>query len=197
MNDKILPILSVAFFCLCLVYSIMSTYLAPSVNTNLHSYILISIAIILMSIGMILKIIMNFSSQNKDAGLSLKNNYKKYLYLFGRIILYILIIGLGITMMIYSSKYYKSALHNIEEHYNLNYLNYWIYIFFVVMYLIMGVKYLKKYLKSNTETNPMNILSINWTSHLQITSIWTLFMVILYNLELNKFSDDNSYDITV
>ena len=204
MNDKILPLLSMAFFFLCIIYSILSPYLAPTINSNLHSYILISIAIILITLGMVLKMMMNFSKQRTlgfdSNGLPTTNKKSilDYVYLFGRLLMYILIIGMSGVMIFYSSKYYNDVLHNISDHSYLNYLNYWIYVFFVLIYIVLNLKFFKTFLKSNVlngTSSSLNLANVNWTSHLRIGTIWTMFMIILYSFELNKFSDDNSYDM--
>ena len=204
MNDKILPLLSMAFFFLCIIYSILSPYLAPTINSNLHSYILISIAIILITLGMVLKMMMNFSKQRTlgfdSNGLptTSKKSILDYVYLFGRLLMYILIIGMSGVMIFYSSKYYNDVLHNISDHSYLNYLNYWIYVFLVLIYIVLNLKFFKTFLKSNVlngTSSSLNLANVNWTSHLRIGTIWTMFMIILYSFELNKFSDDNSYDM--
>ena len=204
MNDKILPLLSMAFFFLCIIYSILSPYLAPTINSNLHSYILISIAIILITLGMVLKMMMNFSKQRTlgfdSNGLptTSKKSILDYVYLFGRLLMYILIIGMSGVMIFYSSKYYNDVLHNISDHSYLNYLNYWIYVFLVLIYIVLNLKFFKTFLKSNVlngASSSLNLANVNWTSHLRIGTIWTMFMIILYSFELNKFSDDNSYDM--
>tara|TARA_Y100000816_G_scaffold60409_1_gene39817 strand:- start:1968 stop:2591 length:624 start_codon:yes stop_codon:yes gene_type:complete len=204
MNDKILPLLSMAFFFLCIIYSILSPYLAPTVNSNLHSYILISIAIILITLGMVLKMMMDFSKQRTlgldSSGMptTKKKSILNYVYLFGRLLMYIIIIAMAGVMIFYSSKYYNDVLHNVSDHSYLNYLNYWIYVFFILIYIVLNLKFFKKFLRTNVLSgapDSMNVASINWTSHLRIGTIWTMFMIILYSLELNKFSDDNAYDM--
>jgi hypothetical protein len=206
MRDKILPLLSMVFFFIGIVYSILSPYLAPTINSNLHQYIFIAGAIGLLSLGTILKMIMNLSKErqlgvNSEGVSTEKRGMKDILFLIGRVILYFIVIALSVIMVVYSTKYYKSALHNVGDHNYLNYLNNWIYIFLTLIYVILGLKFWKKVLRSKMlmkigagedGKGGFDLTSINWSNHLRVCIIWTLFMVILFSFELTKFSDDNN-----
>jgi hypothetical protein len=190
MDDKLFPLISIMFFFAFILYYTISPYLANRINTNLHLYIILSAALLLISMSTAMKTVADFFS-NKMSTIKTLNDY---VFLAGGLSIYILLLVLCGFMIYYWVNDYSNALHNVVEHDYLNYLNNWIFRFLGLSYIVLCLKFWNNTIKAGllkTKLVNPNITNVNWNGLTRITAIWTMFMVILFNFELKKFSDDN------
>ena len=149
-----------------------------------------SAALLLISMSTAMKTVAEFFSDKMSTIKTLKD----YVFLAGGLSIYILLLVLCGFMIYYWVNDYSNVLHNVVEHDYLNYLNNWIFRFLGLSYIVLCLKFWNNTIKAGLlKTNLVNpnITNINWNGLTRITTIWTMFMVILFNFELKKFSDDN------